>query len=153
MIAEFINLSGEESTLMIRTPSLIAVLIAGTDGLIDNREMEAARMYAHFKKITAREILEDYYKLVRKNFDEDIKTFIDQYPENSEERQQVIISELRKINGILPKLDQKFAIQFYASIKDFAKKIAESSGGFLGYLPKGFEESKLIKLEMIEEPA
>ena len=56
------------------------------------------------------------------------------------------------MNEILIKLDKTLAIKFYESLKDFAKKIAEASGGVLGYMSIGYEESKLIQLKMIKDP-
>ncbi|MEM6829901.1 MAG: hypothetical protein AAF551_05250, partial [Bacteroidota bacterium] len=61
--------------------------------------------------------------------------------------------ELRKLNFILPKIDNNFAVKFYASLKELAKKIAEASGGVLGYLSVGYEEAKLMELKMLKDPA
>ena len=83
---------------------------------------------------------------------EKFNKLIDELPQDAEERNKVITSELRKLNFILPKVDKNFAAKLYASLKDLAKKIAEASGGILGYLSVSYEESKLIELRMINDP-
>ncbi|MTI37897.1 hypothetical protein E1140_00195, partial [Fulvivirga lutimaris] len=95
----------------------------------------------------------DYYREVGTDFEDKLKVMIQQFPVSAEERNPIIIEELTKLNSILPKLGNNFAEEFYASIKDLAKKIAESSGGILGYMAVGYEESKLIELKMINNPS
>lgn len=152
MITAFQNLTENECSNLYRVPALITVLIAGADNDIDNNEIQEAISLTQLKKVTSREILVEYYNEVRKVFDEQLIEIISQFPEDIELRQHFIIQELTKINDILPKIEHKFAVQLYASIKDFAKKIAEASGGVLGYIPVGYEESKLIELPMINYP-
>jgi hypothetical protein len=74
-------------------------------------------------------------------------------PREARKRTPLILEELKKLNTILSKLDRKFAIQFYESMKDIAKKIAKSSGGVLGYISVDYEESKLMELKVIKNPA
>ena len=62
------------------------------------------------------------------------------------------MAELEKLNEILPKLPKEFAVDYYWSLRSLAKKIASASGGLLGYMAVGYEESKLIGLDMIHAP-
>ena len=153
MIDQFKVLSAEEVEIMLRTPLLVSVLIAGADNEIDNSEIKEAVSIAKLKQKKARVDLIDYYKEVGIDFEDKLKVMIQQFPIKAEERNPMIIEELEQLNKILPKLDKKFAVEFYASIKDIAKKIAESSGGLLGYMAVGYEESKLIGLNMVKNPA
>lgn len=152
MIEEFKNLSQDEVETMYKMPVLVSILIAGADNEIDRSEIQEAVGLLKIKQSKARESLLNYYKEAGKDFEDKMKVMIQQYPVNAKERNPHIIAEIEKVNTILPKLDQKFAIEFYASIKDMAKKIAEASGGLLGYMAVGYEESKLINLSMIKEP-
>ena len=152
MISGFENLSQEECNIMFRVPALVTVLIAGADNDIDSSEINEAIALTQLKKVTAREILKEYYEKVTENFDKQLFDIVIQFPENSQVRQHFIVEELVKLNTILPKLEFKYAIQFYSSLKDFAKKIAEASGGVFGYIPVGYEESKLVDLPMIKFP-
>jgi len=153
MIADFEKLNEEEVEAMMKVPLLVSILIAGADNEIDNSEIKKAVDVSRSKQIRARKSLLDFYQEVGENFEDKLKILIQQYPVSSEQRNPVIIDELEGINSILPKLDKQFSSEFYASIKDIAKKVAEASGGVLGYMSIGYEESKLIDLKMIKDPA
>lgn len=152
MIEEFKNLSLDEVETMYKVPVLVSILIAGADNEIDKSEIRQAVSLSKIKQSKAREGLIEYYREAGKDFEDKMKVMIQQFPVNAKERNPMIISELENVNKILPKLDQKFAVEFYESIKDMAKKIAEASGGLLGYMAVGYEESKLIGLQMIKDP-
>lgn len=153
MIAEFNALNNEEIETMLAVPVLVTILIAGADGQIDKSEVNEAISIAKLKQKKARVGLIDYYREVGTDFEDKLKVMIQQFPSKAEERNPIIIEELSKVNAILPKLENNFSVEFYASIKDLAKKIAESSGGILGYMAVGYEESKLIELKMINNPS
>jgi len=152
MIKEFENLREEEIDVLLTAPVYVAILIAGADGNIDKSERKEAIDVAHSKQSRAREQLVDYYKLVGESFETKFNKLIDELPESAEERNKVLTAELRKLNFILPKIDKNFGVKLHASLKELAKKIAEASGGVLGYLSVSYEESKLIELQMIKEP-
>ncbi|RED93879.1 hypothetical protein [Marinoscillum furvescens] len=152
MIEEFENLREDEIEVLVNAPVHVAILIAGADGNIDKSERKEAIEVARSKQSRAREQLVDYYKLVGESFEEKFNSMIDSLPEDAEERNKAITAELRKLNFILPKVDKNFAVKLYASLKDLAKKIAEASGGILGYLSVSYEEAKLIELKMINDP-
>ena len=153
MIDDLKNLSEDERTLMYRVPLLVVVLIAGADGVIDKREIQEALNIAQIKTKKARQSLLEFYREVAVDFDIHLASYIRSAPSGVKERNEVIIAELSKLNTILPKINKVWASQFYASIRDLAKKIANASGGVLGYLAVGFEESKLIGLSMIKDPS
>lgn len=152
MIPEFEILEPEEQNVMFGAPILVAILIAGADGKIDNAEMRKAISVSSMKKVKARKDLKAFYDEVSKDFEDKLKFGINKYPNDPALRQQQIVEELEKLNDILPKLNKKFSIKYFESIKDFAKKVAEASGGVLGYMSIGYEESKLIDLKMIKNP-
>jgi hypothetical protein len=152
MIAEFEHLTSEEQTMIYSTPVLVAILIAGADGKIDKSEMREAISISKLKKKRARKDLIEYYQQVGEDFEDKLMVGINKYPTDPHERQTLISEELKMLNKIIPKLDKKFALKYYESLKDFAKRIAEASGGVLGYMSIGYEESKLIELKMIKDP-
>jgi len=152
MIQEFKELTEEEVDLMLRVPALICTLVAGADSNIDNSEIRESIAISKLKQTRARKALIEYYRAVGKNFESQFKEFNDSYPKNVDERNLLIIAELEKVNPILKKLDRSYSIKFYNSIKDLANKIAESSGGVLGFMSVSYAESKLIKLDMIKDP-
>jgi len=152
MIKEFENLREDEVEVLLNAPIYVAILIAGADGNIDKSERKEAIDVAHSKQSRAREQLVDYFKLVGESFEEKFNKFIDELPDDAEERNKAINTELRKLNFIFPKIDKNFSVKLYASLKELAKKIAEASGGILGYLSVSYEEQKLIELKMITDP-
>lgn len=152
MIKEFENLREDEVKVLLDAPLHVAILIAGADGNIDKSERKEAIDVARSKQSRARDQLVEYYKIVGENYEEKFNDLIDKLPSGTEEREKEITQELRKLNFIFPKIDKNFAIKLYASLKEEAKKIAESSGGILGYLSVGYEERKLMDLKMIKDP-
>ena len=153
MIPEFANLSDEEKELMYKAPILVAILIAGADGNIDNTERKEAVRVAEAKQSRAREALIDYYKIVGMDFEAKFNHMVNQFSDDANKRGEEISDELSRLNATLPKLDRNWSTKFYASLKELAKKIAESSGGILGYLSVSYEESKYMELKMIDDPA
>lgn len=152
MIPEFDKLTEEEVELLLSAPILVSILIAGADNEIDKSETKQAVNISKDKQKRARASLIDYYKKVGENFEDKLKVMIQNYPVDAKSRNPLLMEELEKLNDILPKLDDQFAIELYESLKDIAKKIAEASGGVLGYMAIGYEESKLIGLNMIDDP-
>ena len=152
MLKEFKGLSDDEIDLMLSVPILVSVLIAGADGNIDQREKKEAILLAYNKQYRATKELAGYYRLVGINFEEKLLTCIAKTSNDLDVRNSDLIYELRKLNLVLPKLDKHFSIKFYASIEDWAKRIAEASGGILGYMSVTYEEAKLLTLKMINTP-
>ncbi|MEM7551059.1 MAG: hypothetical protein AAF363_15350 [Bacteroidota bacterium] len=153
MIPEFDNLSEAEVNTLLKAPVYVTLLIAGADGKIDNNEIESAVSISKLKQSRARQALIEYYKVVGQGFEKTLREQIVNLPGDTQQRGHSLIAELEKLNRILPKLDQPFAIKFYQSLKDVAKKVAESSGGVLGFMSVSYEEAKLVSLKMIMDPA
>lgn len=153
MIDFFSELEEAEKKVMFRAPILVSVLIAGADDKFDKKEIKEAVDLAKLKLSKSRESLKEFYRIVGENFNLKLSDEIDSLPSKASKRNPVIIEELEKLNKILPKLDKKFAIQFYESIKDIAKRIATASGGILGYMTIDHNERKYIDLKMIKDPA
>ncbi|MFT6881769.1 MAG: hypothetical protein ACI83W_000737 [Marinoscillum sp.] len=153
MIKEFENLREDEIEVLVSAPVYVSILIAGADGDIDKSERKEAVDVARSKQSRAREQLVEYYTLVGKDFEEKFNRLIDELPADAEERNKAITTELRKLNFIFPKINKSYTISLYASLKELAKKIAEASGGVLGYLSISYEESKLVELQMIKDPS
>ena len=152
MLKEFQGLSDDEIDLMLSVPILVSVLIAGADGNIDQKEKKEAILLAHNKQHHVTKELSEYYALVGYNFEEKLLTCISKSSKDLDIRNSDLIYELRKLNLILPKLDKHFSIKFYSSIENWAKRIAEASGGILGYMSVTYEEAKLLTLKMINTP-
>lgn len=151
MVKEFKDLREDEVDVLMKAPIYVAILIAGADGEIDSSEKKEAISIANNRQSRSREQLHEYFLNI--NFDRDFDKLVSTLPSGTEERNMAIIRELRKLNFILKKIDRTFAIKLHSSLKDLAKKIAEASGGVLSYLTISYEESKLMELKMLQDPA
>lgn len=151
MVKEFEKLREDEIDVLMKAPVYVAILIAGADGDIDKSERKEAIAIANNRQSRSREQLHDYYKSI--DFDKDFEKLAATLPGGTEERTTAIIRELRKLNFILKKVDRAFAIKLHASLKDLAKKVAEASGGVMSFLTISYEESKLMELKMLQDPA
>ncbi len=153
MIPQFKNLSEREKTTLLDAPALIAVLIAGADNDIDQKEIDYSEKIAHYRAINEESNLHLYYGEVDKFIHDSIAQHINTLPKDLSERQQIIKEELNKVNEIFSKLDKNFAVELYKSFLTFAKSVAKSSGGLWGYASITAEEEKLLGLSMLNNPA
>lgn len=153
MVNEFESMTQSEQDLMFSLPVYVAVLIAGADGEIDNKEVKKAVNLAHSKLTHARRDLIPYYNEANAHFEDKLKMAIANLPSGTKERQKVITDKLKESSSCFDKLPKKFAVELYSSLKEMAKQIAEASGGVFGYMAIDYEESKLIDLKMIKDPA
>ncbi|MCB0728426.1 MAG: hypothetical protein KDD00_13250 [Ignavibacteriae bacterium] len=151
MISEFKNLTEEESSLMLMAPALVTLLIAGAEGKVDQKETDWATKITHMRAGN-HTILQDYFQEVDQNFTDILNELIIAMPENTDERAEKINSELSKLNNILPKLDKKFAVEFYKSLLSLSTQVAQASGGVFGYGSISPEEKKFLDLDAINSP-
>lgn len=153
MIPEFEKLSEAEIELLNKVPAMVTILIAGADEEISKSELQKAVSLAKIKQSKARRELLSYYQAIGPHFEDTLNNLLASYPEGAETRSKMVVEDLKRLNDILPKLDKAWSVQFVESMKEIAKKVAESAGGVFGYLSIGYEESKLIDLKMINKPA
>ena len=153
MIPEFEKLSEAEIELINKVPAMVTILIAGADEEISKSELQKAVSLTKIKQSKARKELLSYYQQIGPKFEDTLNGLLASYPESPETRSKMVVEDLKRLNEVLPKLDKAWAIQFVESMKEIAKKVAESAGGVFGYLSIGYEESKLIDLKMINKPA
>lgn len=151
MIPEFEGLSESEVEVMLKSPVLVCILIAGADGKIDRKEIKEAISTAakHAKSLSA---LGQYLKYASEDFEDKIIIIKQSYPREAAQRETAIVHELSTLNTILPKIDKSFAQLFYSMLKELAIKVATSSGGWLGMNAVGSEEARYIELKMINQP-
>ncbi|MGJ3235714.1 hypothetical protein [Marivirga sp.] len=152
MISELKNLSESEIDLLKKIPAMVTILIAGADDQISKSELKEAVNLTKIKQSKARKELLGYYQEIAPDFEQSLNELLNSYPQDAEVRSKQVIEELERLNEILKKVDKDWATQFVSSMKDIAKKVAEAAGGVFGYLSIGYEESKLIDLNMIKVP-
>ena len=151
MPKELAGLQAEEKQLIFDAIPLVTILIAGADGNIDAKETAWAKKLTKIRGYKETETLSSLYKIVGETLDDRLAYFIDQLPGGTKKRTADIITELTKLNDILPKIDSWYAKLFYEDLVSFAKHVAEASGGFMGMVTINSKESELIDLPMINK--
>lgn len=149
MIEQFAMLTQDEKKLMFDAIPLISLLIAYADGNMDEKERTWAEKITQIRSYSNHESLTEYYEKVGQNFQDKLDQMINNLPQDNEHRLAEISEKLSGLNAIFPKLDHVYAWRFYESLISFAKHVAKSSGGFLGWSSIGSAEKKYISLDMI----
>jgi len=156
MTEHFKVLNDEEYKSLTDAISLITLLIAGADGDIEQEELDWATKIANIRSYALPEELNGFYKDVGVDFAERLDHYTHVTSSAVTVRMGEISDKLAKLNPIMAKLPQVLGATLYGSYTSFAKHVAKSSGGFLGFFAVGPEEEKWISLPMltpIEMPA
>ncbi|MBL7128372.1 MAG: hypothetical protein ISS16_05230 [Ignavibacteria bacterium] len=138
---------------MKETPALIAILVAGADGVIDEKEMYWAEKVKIFRSSKEDSMLKEYYSEAVRGFRKTMEELIEELPINLSERNYEITKRLKGLNKILPKLNRKLSIEFYKSLLSYAEQVAKASGGIMGFASISPEERKWLSLDMIKDPS
>ena len=151
-IKHFENLSEQEYDILIKTPALVTILIAGADEHIDKAEKKWAAKIVQYRKFTSTKVLHTYYEEIDQNFESMLNDLIEVSGDDAKSRKEIIGNELSKLNVILPKIEQDYVKKLIESWKSLAVHVAEASGGIfrLGNISK--DERELIELPMIKYP-
>lgn len=146
-IQAFSALSQEETERLLRAPAMVAVLIAGADERIDKREENWANKLVHYRTFTSEDELHDYYQAVSQRFEQDLKKLTAQWTPSQNETLQQEIADLKPIVG---KLDTRYAKLLKQSWRTLAYKVAEASGGLVGFGAVDSQERKVVDLPMLD---
>ncbi|NMM48433.1 hypothetical protein [Marinigracilibium pacificum] len=152
MIEAFKSLNPDEVKIMMEAPVWVTILIASADHKIDKEELDEALSMIHLREKTGRFVLREYYHEVDQTFKKDLEAAVASLPDDEQKAGEMVLSHLKKINDVLPKLDRKFAIQFYDAMQDFSMKVAKANGGFLGWFRINYDEKQVVDLPMINDP-
>ena len=127
----------------------ITILIAGADGEIEKAEIAWAEKITQIRSYKMSKDLTGFYQEVGKTFQADLDLLIEELPAHVDDRQKILSKRLAEINPILAKLEPTLAFHLYKSLLSFAKHVAKSSGGLLGFFSIGPKESEVVGLLMI----
>ncbi|NNE27515.1 MAG: hypothetical protein HKN09_11790 [Saprospiraceae bacterium] len=149
MVEGFESLNEEQFATCKNSVAWITALIAISDGVFDKKEADWAKKIAEIRTYSSPDILLPFYKEVGQDFNEVLASTLESLPEDNEAKKSVLSAKLEKLNAILPLLDNKLAYKLYKSFQSFAKHVAKSSGGFLGFFSISSEEKSLMDLPMV----
>lgn len=145
----FENISQEELQTLENAVSQIALLIAISDGDINDEETDWATKLVHIRTYSGSGTLHSFYEEVEANFNIKLADLMKNMPKDTEAHKTVLFEKIAQVNPVLAKLDPETAYELYKSYLTLAKSIAKSSGGILGFWSISKEEQKLIDLPMI----
>jgi len=149
-VIQFNQLPEEEKNLLYSAPALVAYLIGGADDNFDAKEEIRATHLVRIRTTNGDPLLFDFYKHIETNYFDQLDSIVKIYGQLSvEERTTKLVSELEKLNDILPKIDGLYARALIKSLKSLAKLVAESSSEMMGFLGVKYEEEHLMGLHMI----
>lgn len=149
MTEHFNVLNDEEYKSLTDAISLITILIAGADGDVNKSELDWATKITNIRSYALPEDLNGFYGDVGIDFTERLDHYTHVTSNAVTVRMGEISDKLAKLNPTLAKLPPVLGATLYNSYKSFAKHVAKSSGGFLGFFSVGSEEDKWISLPML----
>ena len=147
-IKQFSALTTDETVQLIEAPAVVSVLIAGADENIDKQEKGWATRLVHYRTFTSDPKLHEYYEEVNASFEERLGQFVDEWEAKTTEAN--MIAKLEALKPVLAKIDAGYADLLKDSWRSMAKKIAEASGGFIGFGSVDSNESRLLGLSMLD---
>lgn len=147
-VEQLSHLDAAEQDLMLRTPALVAVLVAGADHKIDKKETALSAKLVHYRTFTSDEQLHAYYQACEARFEDDLNALLADWNEVTSGGE--IADELKQLNTILPKVDATYAGLLKDSWRSMAKRVAEASGGLFGMGSIDGQEAVVVDLPMIE---
>ncbi len=153
MLEHIHNLKPEEKDLLIHCPLYVSILIAGADGEIHDAEKQRTLELIHTKTFSEKYELKALYIELEHDAEHELRRLIAELPKERDERIQAITEQLEKLNHILPKLEHRFQVHFYNSLRQFAHFVSRAEGGFWGIGAKTHLEKDLVKLPMINNPS
>ncbi len=147
----FKTLSAVEYAQLKEGVSLIAVLMAGADGNIEENEISWAKRVTEIRGFAEPNLLNSFYEEAHLDFSDNVSAWIDKLPEDNDESLRILSDRIAKLNPIMAKLDPHVGSQLYTSFKSFAAHVAKASGGFLRFFSVSGAEKKYIDLPMLDE--
>ncbi|MBC7424892.1 MAG: hypothetical protein H7321_00035 [Bacteroidia bacterium] len=146
------HLSQKEQQLILDSPLLVTVLIAGADGNFDEAEIKTAIKIIHTKSYAEEKDVRGIFKDIDSHSESAIDSLIYSMPTDLTSRTVSITRKLEELNEIMPKLEVQFAKDLYKSLRELAYYIGHSHDSILGI---GFNlkvKKDLLHLDMIQEP-
>ncbi len=149
MIEEFNKLNEEEKALMYDAIPLVTILVAGADGVIDEKEKDWAAKITHIRSYTHSDSLKEYFEKLDSTYTDRFNALMEALPQDAAERQKAVEAKLAQLNDILPKVEHFMAKHFYDELKSFALHVAKASGGVFGIGSVSKAEKEVMDLHMI----
>lgn len=125
------SLTASEKETLLKFPAYISLLAANWNGELNDYEREEAISFSHIKTFSCHPMLSNFYEEANKVFENNIEQINKELPEEKEEREKAIKSELAKLEDILKKLGHDYARTLHTSMKSFKEHVSEAHHSIL----------------------
>lgn len=148
MAKYFDTLSQEDRQILKDTFVSITLLIASAESEITEAEIAEAVNTIKVRGYEANHLFHEFYDEIGQDFAQNLETAKNANP-ISREAEDLYANQISKVNAILEKLPNSISTRLYKDYLSFAHRIANASGGVLGFGTISREERNLIHLPMI----
>ena len=125
-------LKPHEKELLLKFPAYIAILAANWDGKIDEAEKRKAINFAHVKTYSTTDpLLKEFFKEAEKVFVKNFDEIDNELPKGKEERDVAITEALSKLEPIVLKLGNEYAVKMHDAVKSFKEHVSKAHHGLL----------------------
>lgn len=150
MNEDFKGISTEEYNQLLEGIVSITILIAGADGTIEDHETNWAAKLTNIRSYQLPRRLSAFYKEVGITFQEKVDVLVEKFKQDQDGTMHHLKFQLASLNDVFEKMDNReLAYELYLSFRSFARHVARSTGGFLGWGAISPKEDELIGLTMI----
>ncbi len=122
----FRNLSQKENEAILKFPAYITLLAANSDGILDEKEKNAAIKLSHMKTFTCDPLLEDYYRQADQVFEQNIDLLDRDLPKEINRREAALKKGLYGIERIALKLGAEYCSAMNLSMKAFKDHVSKA---------------------------
>lgn len=122
----FENLDKEERQQLLNYPVYVSLLASNTDGGADEREKEEAVHLTHLKTFSGDPLLRDYFREAELQFSARLSELNEELPKEKFAREAALKSELKKIEGVLTKVDERYSRALHKSMRSYAQHVSHA---------------------------
>lgn len=130
----FEKLNDQDRDILLKLPAVVAILAAiSNDGTVSSHEKAESIKLSHLRTYTASPLLQDYYKEVDMDFEENFDRIMSRLPAEWKDKEAFLENEITDLNNVLPKLDSRYSRELVDSLKSFSRHVFKSNSSFLRY--------------------
>jgi hypothetical protein len=148
-MSKFDNISDAEYKQLKEAFGIIAALVGGADGTVDEDEQQWAEKVIKIRTFSGNEDLFPFYDEVKAEVGDDLKILIPTLSGSLETIQSALSDRLTRLNPILAKLPPHTGHLLYKGYVSYAEHIAKASGGIFRFFAVSSAEKKWIGLSML----
>ncbi len=148
MTKYFDIISNEEKLTLQNAFISITMLIASAEGQLTVEELTEAVNTIKVRGYEANHLFHEFYDEMGHDFSQKLQNAASQHI-ISRDSEDLFAREISQVNAVLEKLPNSVSKRVYRDYLSFAHRIANASGGVLGFGTISNEERKLLHLPMI----